>query len=480
MKFELKVGFSQGLKLNRKILQALYLLQQSQMELKQTVQQALETNIMLEEDLPAPADGEKPQNDTTNDEPVMSEGISEQLPIDTAWEDLSNDTAPTIGNNENRVDASIDASSLYSRDKSLHEHLREQVQYLNLDDIEQLTALAIIDAIDDNGYLSEPLEGLARMFANFVSMHQMEGVLARIQGLDPPGVGARTAQECLKIQLLQLSQEKHDKSQIDDAMLLVDQVMNLLVGKQIARIADYFGWGAARTGGAVGLIRSLQPHPGAAYESSPTRYAVPEVFVRREKDRWKVELNHKHIPRLRINPGYAAHITRGSKDPSQSSLKSHLQEAKWFIENLRSRAEVVLQVSTCIVRHQENFLKFGEEAMRPLILEDVAREIGVHISTVSRATGGKYMDTPQGVYPFKFFFPSQIRTEYASGTSSTAVKALIKKIIASENSAKPLSDSDILMSLDQRGIKIARRTVAKYREAMSIPARKDRRRPINT
>ena len=471
MKIDIKTSFSQRVRLRRKILQALNILQQSQAELQQTVQQALESNIMLEEDSaptePQAADGEQ------------TESVAQDLPeeaqtddIDTAWENISPTDSPLPQGFS--VDKA-DAINAYTAEESLHGHLREQVQYLDLDDVEYSMALAIIDAVNDKGYLGEPLRDLAAMFAS--NRKQMEKVLKKVQGLDPPGVAARTPQECLKLQLLQRRQEQQENTgNIDDALLLVEKAMQLLASGGADRIGTLFGWATDRVSQAIELIRDLNPHPGADYDSSPMQQMVPEVYVRRADNEWKIELSSNFIPKLRINPHYMNLVSSGNVGAADSSLKTHLQEARWLIENLRSRADVVLQVSRCIVNHQENFLRFGEEALRPMTLEDVAREVGVHISTVSRATISKYIHTPQGIFPFRYFFPSQVQTEYSDGTSSTAVKALIKKLVAAEDPARPMSDGAISVSLEQRGIKIARRTVAKYREQINIPARKDRRR----
>ena len=484
MKIDIKAGVSHSTKLNRKILQALNMLQQSQMELRETVLQALESNIMLEEVTPAP--GSEAADDASDsaqepeehgdpaEEQAAAESPDEQSQADITWEDMASfDGTTSFSQKESKVDA----VSLHSPEKTLREYLLEQVPYLNLDDVENAMAKAIIDAIDDRGYLAEPLKELAALFPNAASPEQMPGVLARIQKLDPPGVAARTPQECLQLQLRQLLQDHpEDSERIEDALLVVDEAIKLLAAGEAAGVRNYFGWPMERAEQAVELIRSLRPYPGADFESSPTRHVVPEVYVRREQSRWKVEMSQGYIPRLRINPSYMDFMAGAGKGASQSSLRSHLQEAQWLLESLRSRAEVVLKVSGCIVRHQENFLKFGEEALRPLTLEEVAQEVGVHASTVSRATMGKHMHTPQGIYPFRFFFPSLVRTEYAVGTSSTAVKALIKKIVTAEDPDNPLSDGEISDSLENRGVKVARRTVAKYRIAMNIPARKNRRR----
>ena len=475
MKIDVKPGVAQGAKLSRKILQALNMLQQSHMELRETVLEALETNIMLEEDPPEPeqeaAEGEGGEADGGQD---ADGGMEEQVQVDTTWDDIG----PFDGGaNLSQRQGKADAVSMHSPDKTLREYLLEQAPYLNLDDMEHAMALAIIDAIDDRGYLAEPLEELAALFSSEAAK-KMPAVLARIQKLDPPGVAARTPQECLQLQLRQLLQDRpEDSGRIEDALLVVDEAIKLLAAGEAAAVSNYFGWTTERAERAVELIRGLRPYPGADFESSPTRHVVPEVYVRRERSAWKVEISQGHIPRLRINPSYMGFMSGNGKGAaSMSSMRSHLQEAQWLLESLRSRAEVVLKVSSCIVRHQENFLKFGEEALRPLTLEEVAQEVGVHTSTVSRATMGKHMHTPQGIYPFRFFFPSLVRTEYAVGTSYTAVKALIKKIVAAEDPGNPLSDGEISDSLENRGVKVARRTVAKYRVAMNIPARKDRRR----
>ena len=225
----------------------------------------------------------------------------------------------------------------------------------------------------------------------------------------------------------------------------------------------------------LNLIQSMNPRPGAPFNEKPPEYIVPDVYVRKEKGRWKVELNSDSLPRVRVNSYYASMIRRADNSPDNSSLKSHLQEAKWFIKSLQSRSDTLLRVATSIVERQQGFLDHGEEAMKPLVLHDIAEELGMHESTISRVTTRKYMHSPRGVYGLKYFFSSHVSTTLGGEASSTAIRAVIKKLIAAENTQKPLSDNKIANLLSEQGVAVARRTVAKYREAMHIPPSNERK-----
>jgi RNA polymerase sigma-54 factor len=288
-------------------------------------------------------------------------------------------------------------------------------------------------------------------------------------------VGARDLRECLLIQLDQLDSNTPHRN---TAQLLVDQFLELLGSRDFATIMRRSKLSELQLKHALALIRTLNPYPGAATDSTPTEYVIPDVIVRREKHRWLVELNPAATPRLRINQGYAGMIQRADSSSDNTFLKNNLQEARWFIKSLQSRNETLLKVATCIVERQIAFFEDGEEFMKPLVLHDIAETVGMHESTISRVTSQKYMHTPRGLFELKYFFSSQVSTGSGDGCSSTAIRAMIRKLIASENPRKPLSDSKLTKMLEAQDIQVARRTIAKYREAMNIPPSNERKQLV--
>ena len=305
-----------------------------------------------------------------------------------------------------------------------------------------------------------------------VTLEEVEAVLRQIQTLDPAGVAARGLGECLAIQLHQLPADTEWR---DAALALVTEHLQALASKSYAQIMAALGLGKDELQCVIDLIRSLSPRPGAAYETSAPEYVIPDVFVRRANGVWKVELNPDASPRIRINAHYATLVRRANDSADNNTLKTHLQEARWFIKSLLNRGETLLKTATCIVERQRGFLEHGEEAMKPMVLADIAQTIGMHESTISRVTTRKYMHTPRGVFELKYFFSSHVRTASGSEASSTAIRAVLRKLIAAENTARPLSDQKLKEILSGQGLRIARRTVAKYREAMAIPSSTERK-----
>ena len=334
---------------------------------------------------------------------------------------------------------------------------------------------AIIDSVDDDGYLRISLEELQESLAAQkleVGLDEIEMVMHQIQNFDPVGVAARDLKECLTRQLLQFSESQPWRG---EALELVESHLDLLGSRDFVQLKRVLKLDEASLRDVIYLIQSLNPRPGSQIQPAPAEYVVPDVFVRKHKGAWRVELNSDAFPRVRVNSHYAGLVRGTANGADKACLKSHLQEARWFIKSLKSRNETLLKVATCIVERQKGFLEYGEEAMKPMVLHDIAHEVEMHESTISRVTTRKFMHTPRGIFELKYFFSSHVYTKSGAECSSTAIRALLKKLIAAENSRKPLSDSKLAAILSEQGIQVARRTVAKYREAMAIPSSTDRK-----
>ena len=505
MKQTLQLRLGQHLTMTPQLQQAIRLLQLSTLDLQAEIQEALETNPMLEvsegegrsadegwesssSENSAAATEEAAKTDKEEvaagaegaDQPAetMPENIPEELPVDSNWEDVYE--APTAA-----------APSLSAEDQqrmfenqsgggeSLQQHLIWQMELTPFSPTDQVIAEAIIDSIDDDGYLTSSLEeirqGLVDEDEAGIDLDEVEAVLHQIQNFDPLGVAARDLRECL---LLQLKQEDRSKPDVANAYRVVDRYLDMLGGRDYNQIMRKMKITREELLAAIAVIQSLNPRPGNAIASAPAEYITPDVVVRKEKGKWVVELNPEAMPKLRVNSQYAGYIKRADNSADNTYMKNQLQEARWFIKSLTSRNETLLKVATAIVEHQRGFLDHGEEAMKALVLHDIAEELGMHESTISRVTTKKYMHTPRGVFELKYFFSSHVSTATGGACSSTAIRALIKKLVAAENPAKPLSDSKLAKILEDQGINVARRTVAKYREAMSIPPSNERRRLV--
>ena len=467
MKQTLQLRLSHHLAMTPRLQQAIRLLQLSTVELHTEVQEALDSNLMLELD----EDG-GPGDDAETE--VAPADIPGELPIDTVWEDIY-DSAPVTNAAAAGGGDGTDLVAGRAQAESLKDRLAWQVSLMRLGDVDRIIAAALIDAVDDDGYLVLALEDVRQSLdpgGREVTVEQVEAVLRQIQSLDPPGVAARSPEECLAIQLRQLPAGTEWR---DAALTLVTGHLQALASKSYAQLMAALGLGKHELQCVIDLIRSLSPRPGAAIQPSAPEYVIPDVFVRRENGAWKVELNPDASPRLRINTRYADLIRRSDDSADNHTLKTHLQEARWFIKSLLNRGETLLKTATCIVERQQGFLDHGEEAMQPMVLADVAQTIGMHESTVSRVTTRKYMHTPRGLFELKYFFSSHVHTANGSEASSTAVRAVLRKLIASEDPARPLSDQKLKDILSEQGIRIARRTVAKYREEMAIPSSTERK-----
>ena len=467
MKQSLQLRLSQHLAMTPRLQQAIRLLQLSTMELRTEVQEALDSNLMLELDEDdAAAAGLETE--------IAPADIPRELPVDSAWEDIY-DSVPLGGAASTGEFDGTDPVAHRAQTESLKDRLLWQVSLMRLCDTDRVIAAALVDAVDEDGYLTLTLEDIRHSLdprREEVTLERIEAVLRQVQALEPPGVAARSLQECLTLQLGQLPADTEWR---DAALALVTGHLPLLASKSYGQLMTALGLGRPELQCVIDLIRSLSPRPGAAVESSAPEYVIPDLLVRKENGAWRVELNRDAFPKVRINSRYANLIRRADNSADNHTLKSHLQEARWFIKSLVNRGETLLKTATCIVERQKAFLEHGEEAMKPMVLADVAHAIGMHESTISRVTTRKYMLTPRGVFELKYFFSSHIHTDRGAEASSTAIRAVLRKLIASENSARPLSDQKLKEILSEQGIRIARRTVAKYREAMAIPSSTERR-----
>lgn len=483
--------------------QAIRLLQLSSMELSLEVQQALDSNMMLEleEDSELPdlgLDGISPAlppagaedregrdeegtgetDDWDSAIASTSEDIPQDLPIDTDWEEVFDSTLPQGAPLGPHEDGGGDRENQARSAESLREHLLWQLNLLPLSALDRRIGVAIIDAINDDGYLEASVEELQEIAGDDeddepILVEEVSAVLKQIQMMEPAGVAARDIKECLLIQLKQLPAHSE---WCDAAFRLCEHYLDLLASRDYTQLMRRMKLTQDELRAVISLIQSLSPRPGAAFSVTVTEYLVPDVFVRKIKGRWRVELNAETVPHLRINPYYASMIRRAENNQDNNSLRTHLQEAKWFIKSLQSRSETLLRVANAIVERQRAFLEHGEEAMRPLVLHDIAETLGMHESTISRVTTRKYMYTPRGTLELKYFFSSHVGTSMGGEASSTAIRAVIRKLIAAESSGKPLSDSKIASILLKQGVNVARRTVAKYREGMQIPPSNERKK----
>jgi RNA polymerase sigma-54 factor len=454
--------------------QAIRLLQLSTVELNTEVQEALDSNLMLELDDDEAetearlADG----NGRDTESQVEPVDIPTELPVDSAWEDIYDSASTSPGFTESEFSES---EIQRSASQTLADHLYWQMSFTHFSEVDMAIGAAIVDAVDDDGYLRLSVEEIHESLAaqNLeVGLDEIEAVMHQIQHFDPVGVAARDLGECLMPQLLQFPEEKRWRN---EALKLVGEHLGLLGARDFPKLQRVMKLDEASLKQVISLIQSLNPRPGSQIQSTPAEYIIPDVSVRKHSGAWRVELNSDAFPRLRVNSHYAG-LVRGAKNGADKDcLRSHLQEARWFIKSLKSRNETLLKVAMCIVERQRGFLEYGEEAMKPMVLHDVAEVVEMHESTISRVTTRKYMHTPRGIFELKYFFSSHVYTKSGAECSSTAIRALLKKLIAAENCAKPLSDSKLAAVLSEQGINVARRTVAKYREAMAIPSSTERK-----
>jgi len=481
MKQTLQLKIGQHLTMTPQLQQAIRLLQLSTLELQAEVQDALESNPMLEQDegnTGAPETDPAANNTEAEAAAPAKEGetenIPEDLPIDSSWEDVF-DTGATIysaGESDSGRDLleRVTASS-----GNLRDHLIWQLELTNFSETDEHIARIIIDSIDDDGYLPVSTGDIHSNLDTRLEIEhdEVEAVLHRIQQFDPVGVGARNLQESLQIQLQHF---ETDTPWLKQAKLLIRDYFNLLSNRDYTRLGRKLKLTTDDLQHVIHLIQSMNPRPGSRFNTTEPEYIVPDVFVTQKKGKWLVELNVDSMPKLRINNMYAKLIKRGSNTKDNNFLRDNLQEARWFLKSLQSRHETLMKVATCIVERQQGFFEHGEEAMKPMVLRSIADTIEMHESTVSRVTTRKYMHTPSGIYEFKYFFSSHVSTETGGECSATAIRAIIKKLVAAENPTKPLSDNKMAAVLADQGINVARRTIAKYRESLSISPSNERKR----
>ncbi len=403
-------------------------------------------------------------------ESLQQASLDTDLPVDAQWEDW--DFSPPAGGN--RPDGEEDFDYQGETRESLHDHLRWQLNLTPFSDTDRAIAEAIIDAIDDDGYLRTSCQELHDSLDEdgSLDLEEVQAVIHRIQQFDPAGVAARDLGECLLIQLRQLGQ---DEPRRVHAALIVRDYLPLLGARDFKTLLRKTKLSEDELRSAIATIQQLNPRPGSAMTRSAAEYITPDVIVSKKRNRWTVELNPDIAPRLRINASYASLIQRTRTAADNSFLRNHLQEAKWFIKSLQSRNETLLKVATAIVEQQIGFFEHGAEAMKPMVLANIAELLGMHESTISRVTTQKYMHTSRGIFELKYFFSSHVATTAGGEASSTAIRARIRKLIDAETANKPLSDSQIAEILAKEGIVVARRTVAKYREAMAIPPSSERK-----
>ncbi|UBM24484.1 RNA polymerase factor sigma-54 [Pseudomonas sp. p1(2021b)] len=495
MKPSLVLKMGQQLTMTPQLQQAIRLLQLSTLDLQQEIQEALESNPMLERQEDGDDfDNSDPMADNAESKPVAeaqdnsfqestasaetleegewNERIPNELPVDTAWEDIYQTSASSLPASD---DDEWDFTTRTSTGESLQSHLLWQLNLAPMSDTDRLIAVTLIDSINGQGYLEDSLEEICAGFDPEldIELDEVEAVLHRIQQFEPAGIGARNLGECL---LLQLRQLPADTPWMAEAQRLVSDFIDLLGSRDYSQLMRRMKLKEDELRQVIELVQSLNPRPGSQIESSEPEYVVPDVIVRKDNDRWLVELNQEAIPRLRVNPQYAGFVRRADTSADNTFMRNQLQEARWFIKSLQSRNETLMKVATQIVEHQRGFLDQGDEAMKPLVLHDIAEAVGMHESTISRVTTQKYMHTPRGIYELKYFFSSHVSTSEGGECSSTAIRAIIKKLVAAENQKKPLSDSKIAGLLEAQGIQVARRTVAKYRESLGIAPSSERKR----
>ena len=544
---QLKVG--QSLTMTPQLQQAIRLLQLSALEMEQEIQEALESNPMLEvaeegfEDAPDGSDPDAPDEasmdaagetsdagpdtdggdaigddglgasdgpdslgsdqaefddgfsgdtagdfEATGSEPDAAAGddwdtsaadsdwqndIPEDLPVDSSWDEVYT-TTPAAGP---APGDELDYGARTAASASLADHLIGQLDVARFSEEDREIALALLDSVDADGMLRADLEDIAESFDEDreIGVEEVQMVLRRLQQFDPPGVCARDLRECLLLQLVEVPADTPWHAQ---AVALLTEHMDLLAARDYPTLMRRAQLDEDELKAVMRLIQTLNPRPGSAVVEDDTEYVVPDVFVQKDKRRWVVELNGDSTPKLRINSDYAALVRRADSSADNQFLKNNLQEARWFLKSVQSRNETLLKVATCIVEHQRGFLDYGPEAMKPLVLADIAEAIGMHESTISRVTTRKYMHTPRGIFELKYFFSSHVGTASGGEVSSTAIRALIRKLTEEENPRKPLSDSKIAQLLADQDIKVARRTIAKYRESMAIPPSNERKRLV--
>jgi RNA polymerase sigma-54 factor len=486
MKQSLQLRVSQHLALTPQLQQSIRLLQLSTLELHQELEQILSDNPLLER-VDDPLDNSvrllgdgaissAPTTPSASDSDTPATDAAE--PSFEGGEAGSNEASEPAANGEtewsfddvartSKAPEDDDARpQIEAHETTLREHLLEQTRLTVRAPRDRALLELVIDALDENGYLEESLEDIhARLPEELeIDLDELQIALKLLQSFDPPGIGARNAPECLSLQIRRMPNVALVTRR--RALTIVENYLAMFAQRDFNKLKKALDCDDEDLREAQAIIRRCNPHPGAAFASDTSDFVVPDVIVKRGKNGWQVTLNHDVMPRLRVNALYA-NILKQSK--GEGSLTSQLQEAKWLIKNMRQRFDTILRVAQAIVDRQRNFFSHGAVAMRPLVLREIADTLGLHESTISRVTTQKYMLTPHGMFELKYFFGSHVATEAGGEASSTAIRALIKQLIGAEDPKNPFSDSKIADMLGEQGMVVARRTVAKYREALKIP-----------
>ncbi len=483
MKQSLQLRMGQQLSMTPQLQQAIKLLQLSTLDLQQEIQQALDSNIMLEvieDNLGAneqPITEDKVDNQTDE---INSEGSEELMPnelaVDSSWDDVFEPQQTGI-KVTNAVTENADFAAQRSEPDSLYKHLIWQVEMAPLSARDREIALAIIDSVGTSGYLMVAINEIFDSLGDTLeelTLDEVKAVLHRVQRFDPIGVAAENLKDCLSIQLAELDDDTPFKV---SALRLVNEFLDDLASQNKAKLLRRLALSEIELAEVTALVRSLEPRPGESIATVVSDCVVPDLFVQKTASgEWRVSLNPDISPKLQVNTVYSKMIQRGKKDDDNVRLREHLQEARWFIKSLHSRNDTLLRVGCSIIERQLDFLEQGDMAMKPLVLKEIAEDLGLHESTISRVTTQKYMHLPTGIVELKYFFSSHVSTASGGECSATAIRAFIQELIEHENQVKPLSDKKIADFLAEKGINVARRTIAKYREALAIPSSSQRKR----
>jgi len=458
MKPSLQFRLSQHLTLTPQLQQSIRLLQLSTVELNQEIDRLLMENPALERE---DAEGGEHEAPRAAKNEVDTTPAPEATSTPSSGDDWSGELAANWRGAPEDEDSDRDRFS-HAGTPTLREHLRAQLSLTNLGGRDRAFVEVLIDALDEDGYMTQPLEEIAAMLPAEAEAEPEDLAIAlcHLQNMEPAGVGARSPSECLSLQLKILNPDPVQAL----ALQIVGKHLELLASRDYTRLKSATGADEEALRAAQRLIQALNPRPGAAFAQVEARYVIPDVIVKKVRNVWRASLNPDAMPRLRINRLYAELAAS-----ARNGLSSQLQEARWLIKNVQQRFDTILRVSQAIVDRQRHFLEHGEVAMRPLVLREIASTLGLHESTISRVTTQKFMATPRGTYELKYFFGSHVATEAGGAASSTAIRALIKQLVAAEDAKAPLSDSRIAQILGEQGIVVARRTIAKYRESLQIP-----------
>ena len=483
MKLSVGLKVANSLSLTPQLQQAIRLLQLSSLELEQEIQIQLDSNPLLEkveeqsniESLSSLQEQEKEHDnkDLTNE--LNANTLPDDLPVDTDWDDVYSHQPTSLGSPEYEEREDNRQGHL-----GLKEHMLEQINLLHFSQVDRLIAHCIVDSLDEKGFLDAEVAEITTSVQHLLESMDYDDeveddevivVLKHIQHLDPPGVASRNLAECLLVQLESLPVQTACRP---EAIILLNHY-ELLISNELPKLVKQTGLNPDQLKCAVDLLKTLKAYPGMEFEEKDSDYQIPDIVVMKKNAHWQVQLNPDIMPKLRINSFYANMIKRADQSNDNQYLRNQMLDAKNFIKSVDERHKTLLKVATCIVEHQKMFLEIGAEGMKPLVLRDVAEEVDLHESTISRVTTNKFMLTPRGLFELKYFFSSHVATTSGGEASSIAIRAKIKKLISEENPRKPLSDNIIATLLKDDGVDVARRTVAKYRESLHIPSSSERK-----